>query len=258
MAAEIESNCATFFLSTGRCGTQWFAHNLARCYREFAEVRHEPFQEAYLPRTYFTKYHRGDKENLTPALEKHITDIGKTLEHKSYVETGWFVYGVLPYFIARLEGKIKIIHLQRSLFTAAASVASQNHYLRSTWTNKVALFPKDSGVVQQIENWERLSEYEKCLFFCTEVSAYAMRLKDLFPAVPWLTIKYETIFNPRYSALCLGAVLRFLRLPVKNDFLIAATEKIDSFGGAKPVQPDKEYLRLTYPTAFEVSKLLGY
>jgi len=43
-------NTATFFLSTGRCGTQWIASNLQDLQNDSIVIRHEPLHDRYYPR----------------------------------------------------------------------------------------------------------------------------------------------------------------------------------------------------------------
>src|SRR4051812_18486432 len=48
--ARVAMFTATFFLPTGRCGTQWLSATLAREYGREIRVEHEPLQYEYEPR----------------------------------------------------------------------------------------------------------------------------------------------------------------------------------------------------------------
>ena len=82
-----EDNWATFFLSTGRCGTQWLAGSLDETYSDIAHVEHEPFQDANLPRQMLGTNNplKTDRPDL---LFDHLAKIKEVLQTKDYIECG--------------------------------------------------------------------------------------------------------------------------------------------------------------------------
>ena len=79
---------ATFFISTGRCATQWMTDKLSTHYHDLAVVKHEPFQVEYKPRFYFNAYHRKEEVNLSQTIEEHLSFIRNTIQNFSYEEMG--------------------------------------------------------------------------------------------------------------------------------------------------------------------------
>ncbi len=77
-----------FFISTGRCGPQFFADKLAQHYSDLAVVEHEPLQQAYAPVYFYKKYYRNELPQLDAALERHIAGIERLCRDKIYIETG--------------------------------------------------------------------------------------------------------------------------------------------------------------------------
>ena len=78
---------ATFFLSSGRCGTQWLHKNLKSNYNSLAIVKHEPIFDDYFPRKMLNC---SDIKNLpaTSKLISHADWIETILKEQNYIECG--------------------------------------------------------------------------------------------------------------------------------------------------------------------------
>jgi len=229
--AETKKYYATFFISTGRCATQWFADKLASNYQDFAEVVHEPFNEEYTPKKCFESFNRGVPMAVLPQIKKHFKRIERTLKSKHYIEVGWPVYGVLPYIISELNISIKIIHLYRHPIRVAASLMTHNVYNRGQWSELVAISPSDYGVVQSDlagDLWKGMSDFEKCLFWWFEINHWALFLQKTFNSTQWLSLKYEDVFGENRQYI-LGNVLEFLELPEREGFFLSQKDKVDRF-----------------------------
>ena len=158
---------ATFFLNTGRCGSQFFASKLAEHYHDIARVEHEPHKEEYQPPVSFSMLHRGEQLEISPTLREHFESIDETLETRHYVEAGWPSYGMLPYLVERFKGRIRIVHLYRHPAKVAASLTTHNVYDRGEWSNKMSITPEHSGVIQGHlggDRWKSMDEFCKCPF----------------------------------------------------------------------------------------------
>jgi hypothetical protein len=250
---------ATFFVSSGRCGTQWLADKLSTHYNDLAVVRHEPFKKEYQPRRYFAAYHRKEEVALSPELEAHLRGIEEILRRFQYVETGWPVYGALPLFLRRLEGRARVVHLYRNPFEAAASLATHRVYNRGEWSEAVSITPCEDGVVQgdlRGPRWEAMPEYEKCLFWWTEINHFAFVLRNDFKTVPWLSIRFEEIFQNE-GREALHQLLAFLSLPVREGFINSRVERTDKYHFRTNQRLDAIDLGM-YPTAAKVIHRLGY
>lgn len=251
--------CATFFISTGRCATQWFADRLATHYSDLAVVKHEPFHMEYEPRFYFRAYNKSEKVAFSPDIENHLNYISNTLNDSHYVETGWPVYGVLPFIFSRLNTKLKVVHLYRHPIRVAASVLTHNVYSLGEWTKSLSISPTDFGVSQDYlsgERWEAMTEFEKCLFWWTEINNWALKLQKDFSEIPWLSLKYENVFSKNGRGE-LRKLLRFLSLPEREDFLGSRSQKIDKFVARTDESIDVDIVK-KYARTVEVMKLLEY
>ena len=265
MSADLDSTApatphwATFFLSTGRCGTQWFADQLARFFGDLAVVAHEPLSADYAPRAHFAAHHRGAKLAPAPALEGHLERIHATLGHSHYIETGWPAYGVLPQLLERFAGRIRVVHLYRHPVRVAASLATHDVYERGAWTEAVALTPTDPGVRQADlagARWDSMDAIEKCLFWWTEINAHALALRARCAETPWHTLRFEDVFGGRGERELAG-LLEFLGLPRRSEFFAAAVERTDRFPGQTEAPLRTSRLR-DFPVALELMERFGY
>jgi hypothetical protein len=250
---------AIFFITSGRTGTQWFAEMLSKHFQDLAVVRHEPFQEEYRPRFYFNAYHNHDKVVYSDALSGHLSSIKEITQRKLYIETGWPVYGILPFLISSLKEQVKVIHLYRHPLRVAASLTTHNFYSRGEWTEAVCLHPSDHGVVQDYlegNRWESMTEFEKCLFWTTEINSYASRLQSDFPALPWWELKFEDVFSAE-GKHALEAVLSFISLPLRPGFLEAKKDREDRHVLRTDQVLDTSVVT-QYPHALAVMEELGY
>lgn len=250
---------ATFFISTGRCATQWLTDKLSQHYGDLAVTLHEPIQTEYDPRRYFSAYSRKETPVLSPAIEGHFRFIEETLRTRDYIETGWPVYGALPFFVSRLAGRVRVVHLYRNPIETAASLATHQVYSKGPWTDALSIRPSDEGVAQpelKGARWEQMTEYDRCVFWWTEINNFGLRLRRDFPEVPWLAISFEEIFQTD-GREALSRLLKFLNLPVRQEFLNSREQKTDRFH----LKSDEKFNAISldrYPKAVEVMKVLGY
>jgi len=68
-----------FFLSTGRCGTQWLQKTLAAAYPDTAVATHEPVRGAYEPKLYLRAYDKLDELLSSEEVSKHLSYIREIL-----------------------------------------------------------------------------------------------------------------------------------------------------------------------------------
>lgn len=259
MENKNSSNSAVFFISSGRCGTQFFADKLGKYYGDIAVVEHEPFHLEYKPLHYFSAYHRNEKIKLSPILERHIAFIGETLNSSHYIETGWPCYGLLPYMISRFEAHVKIVHLYRHPLNIASSLLTHNVYDREVWSENMSISPSTDGVLQNFlegEAWKQMSEFEKCLFWWTEINQFALHINKHFPSIPFLSLKFENFFSgdSRAESMKLAA---FIGLAERSEFANSAKDKTDQFSCKTNKKIDISSL-LHYPRAIETMAQLGY
>lgn len=188
-----------FFLSTGRCGTQFFARFFANSFPGEVEAVHEAFHEDYRPREFLHLNESGGPVDLDPVLENHLRHIEESLRERHYIETGWPIYGLLPQLLRRFQGKVRLVHLFRDPLRVSASLTTHEVYSRGEWTAKMSLLPSDfadPAIGAAWEGWEEMEEFEKCLFWWTAINRMAVRVHSGNPDVPWLSLRFEDVFGP--------------------------------------------------------------
>jgi hypothetical protein len=220
-------NCATFFISTGRCGTQWLARALGTIASDRAEITHEPLHLGYEPRKMLAV---GEPELLdsisASRILSHVGHIEDTLQRRSYVECGYPVWSTIPYLARRFAGHVRVVHLVRHPVPTAYSWIAQQAYcppLAPHLRVKELLTPFDPGIrfMAFRERWDSLTPYEKSLFYWAEVNAFALRLQEQ-AQFPWLRVRFEDLFTletlRELAAFCgIGAVDRAIAVPAPAD-----------------------------------------
>ncbi len=192
---------ATFFLSPGRCGTQWLTQHLQHALGPLAEVTHEPLDDRYEARRM-----RGVTDpavvssTLAERLEAHALHIEQTLLQRSYCETGFPCWSSLPYLLQRFVGRIQIVHVTRHPVPSALSWMAHAAYqppLLPHLPSRIPLLPTDPGgsFPRYASRWSQLSRYERCLYYWTEVHRFALDLQAT-ATVPWFTLRFESMFAP--------------------------------------------------------------
>lgn len=250
---------AVFFLNTGRCGSQFFASQLAKHFGDIARVEHHPFKKVYEPRRYFSMIHSGENIEISPQLKKHFDSIDETLQSKHYIETGWPVYGILPHLIERFKGRIKIVHLFRHPLRVAASLTTHRVYSRGEWSSKMSITPKDVGVKQDYlagDQWNKMDEFYKCLFWWTEINRLALALKKKSDTTPWFSLRFEDVFD-RNNDETLRTLCEFLEFPKREGFLRSKTEKVDRHKLVVDNSIDIEQTK-RYKETLELMREFGY
>ena len=250
---------AIFFLSTGRCATQFFADKLDQHYADLARVTHEPFSEHYHPRHYFASLHQGAKVELDPPLQQHIESIEETLEDKHYIETGWPAYGLLPYLVERFTGRVKVVHLFRHPLMVASSLLTHNVYDRGEWSDNMSILPSDLGVVQDYlagDQWDKMTQFSKCLFWWTEINNFALEFHKSSTDLPWFSMRFEDVFSEEGSSH-LEDLISFLELPKREAFTNSLSDKVDQFPGLTYKKIDINEIK-KYDESMRVMGNLGY
>jgi len=191
---------AYFILSTGRCGTQWISDYLQRTCGDHFIVAHEPLHNGYDPRRMlgFRDPIEMEAALTAPAIE-HFRKIATLLEAHHYIECGHPCWSVIPYCVHRFQGRVGVIHLVRHPVQTAFSWMTHRAYcppILPYLKEKVLLSPFDKGVCfhRYGEKWDRLTPYEKALFYWAEVNTFGLALENR-SNIPWLRLKFEDLFT---------------------------------------------------------------
>ncbi len=246
------------FLSTGRCGTQWLAAGLRRLYPDIA-VEHEPIGPLYKPRKYFRCYDNPEAPLEEPQVRRHLERIEQ--ERRPYVETGWPLFPALPLLARRLPHRLRVVHLTRHPVPSAMSHLSHNSYAGSgredSYTRWATLLPGDPGVLQTgyAARWEELAPFEKCLFWWTEVHAYALELPERLGDVPFLRVQSESLLRGHRPEL--ERLLRFMELPWNDGWLEHTGHLVDRWHHHTDESVDPMQA-LEHEMTLQVARRLGY
>ena len=245
---------ATFFLSTGRCGTQWLAHWLTEHYSDLIHVEHEPLHNNYQSRRLLA-----DSSAMQSAqVKEHLTRIEQLLEHKPYVEVGHPCWGAIAHLIDHFQDNIRIVQLVRHPVTTSYSWLTHGAYqppLLPHLPEKILLSPFDQGVQfpEYQEDWQTLTPYEKVLYFWTELHTLGRQLEKE-SSVPWLNIRYETLFKDND----LNRLIDFLELPERSQNTPQAQQTvIDKFHYLSNSWADWNAIK-RHPKCLTLAEHLGY
>ena len=248
---------ATFFISTGRCGTQWLSKTLQDAFASQAVVTHEPIRAAYKPRCYLRSETLEDML-CDPVVSEHIAGIEATLDGgTAYVEVGWPCYPALPLLARRFRDRIRFVHLVRHPVPTAISLATHRLYERDDWITDGAISPMDPGVVHKelAPAWEALTIYEKCLFWWTEINLYGLELERMQPEVPYLRIRYEDLFASG-EPTALQQIVSHCGLAFFPELSAARAQRVDAWQHPGPSVNQRVILK--YRHIVELAEQLGY
>jgi SEC-C motif-containing protein len=248
---------ATFVLSTGRCGTQWLAKNLGEHYGDLLAVTHEPHLRDYLPRQLLGIADPAQWPTLA-LLDRHLATIEQHLATKSYIECGWPCYGPLPYFVKRLAGRVRVIHLVRHPVPTAASMVTHlcYHPRPDQLTEKALLTPTDAGVAmpEYAERWATMSRFEKCLYFWGEIALLGLRYEREL-GIPWLRARSEDMF----AGAALDELLDFIGVPRRDAIHAARSSHVDGYFMGTNVKLEADYQSIRrHPRIAAIAQDLGY
>lgn len=246
------------FLSTGRCGTQWLTATIGELYAGQVEVEHEPIGALYHPRRHFRRYERPDEILEIPEVRRHVERIAAT---GHYVETGWPVFAALPFLAERFPDRLRVIHLTRHPVPSAFSHLAHSSYAGSArddaYTRMATLGPGDPNVFQRgyAERWEELSPYERCLFWCTEVSLFGLELPERFPGVPFLRLKSEDLLAGDPAPV--NRLTTHMRLAPDERWIERTGRRVDRWRHRTDREVDPLAIE-RHPAAMEAMERLGY
>ena len=248
---------ATFVLSTGRCGTQWLAKNLSEHYGDLLAVTHEPHNREYLPRRLLGIAEPAHWPTIA-LIDRHIATIEQHLASKSYIECGWPCYGPLRYFVKRLAGRVRVVHLVRHPIPTAASMVTHLYYHSrpDQMTEKALLMPTDPGVglPEYRERWAAMSRFEKCLYFGAEITQLGLQYaRDL--GIPWLRVRSEDMF----AGAGLDDLLAFIGMPRREPIHAALRNHVDDYLMGTKVRLEAEYQSIgRHPRIVAIAREAGY
>jgi hypothetical protein len=254
----VRSPAVIAFVSSGRCGTRWLAQGLRELYRG-VDVEHEPIGPMYRPRRYFRSFDDPEAILEVPEVADHFERIERA--SRPYIETGWPVFAALPLFATQLADRLRVVHLTRHPVPSALSHLARRTYAGSpradAYTRWATLGPEDANVYQPsyASCWDRLTPYEKCLFWWTEVHLFGLELPGRTGGIPVLRVSAEDLLAGKREVL--GTLLEFMSLPWRERWLELVGRRVDRWHqlSSDAVDPLEVH---RHPTTVDVAQRLGY
>lgn len=253
---------ATFFLTTGRCGTQSLAHHLRQFYSDRAKVEHEPIRAGYRPKFHLRSQLDSTTLAASPRVARHIEEIEGTLESRDYIEVGWPSFAWAPFLYRRLNGRARFVHLVRNPVRVALSLTTHGFYqpekVNNEYTDAAQLDPFTAGTRFRgyASRWKELTPYEKCLFQWLEINTFALEVGRAVKASQFRTFRFEDLVQSGDASG--SAFLEFLGLPLRDEFISALqSHPVDAFGWVTDEIADWR-LVFDHPDVVKVARNLGY
>jgi hypothetical protein len=236
----------TIVVTTPRSGTQWVAETLGAAYQDLALVTHEPIGYAYELRRFLRGYDRTQELSQIEAVGAHLDEIARLPDDTVYVEAGFPCAAAVPLFYERFGEKLKVVQLLRHPVRTSASLVTHGMYHethREDLRESIALVPWDEGVfgVYYSGRWAQMSQFEKCLFYWTELHFYGLELSSRYPELPIFRVRFEDLIETPERAL--AALMDFIGLPYRAEMVKRTQEKIDRFPGQKRERVDASQIR---------------
>ncbi len=183
-------------------------------------------------------------------------------ERRPYVETGWPLFraaaaraalsppppGCAPDTAPGAECDVASI---------AQLVCGRQGATEGSYTRWATLLPGDPGVLQTgyAARWEELAPFEKCLFWWTEVHAYALELPERLEDVPFLRVQSESLLRGDRPEL--ERLLRFMELPWNDGWLEHTGHLVDRWHHHTDESVDPMQA-LEHEMTLPVARRLGY
>ena len=177
---------------------------------------------------FFRCYEEPERILTLPDVRRHVERI---VGEPRYVETGWPLFAALPLFARLFPERLAVVHLTRHPVHNALSHLAHSSYAGSprddSYTRFATLGPEDANVFQTgyAGRWGELSSYEKCLFWCTEVSLFGLEFPERLPQVPFLRVKSEALLGGDKQAM--RSLLDFMRLPWREGWPLETRRNVD-------------------------------
>ena len=132
----------------------------------------------------------------------------------------------------------------------------EDRYRRADIRDAIAPTPGDAGVRlhSYADRWDRLSPFEKSLFYWYEVHRFGLEQQDLSPPGGYHRARFEDLLKQREA---LTGLLDFLGLPPRPEIETAPQRKIDRFHHKTAQAIDFRTIR-RHPEIIALSEELGY
>jgi hypothetical protein len=247
-----------FFVSSGRCGTQWLTEALRAVYPGRVRVEHEPLGPLYRPRRFFRRWDDPEAILAVPEVRRHVERLDQ-VDH--YVETGWPAFAAIPTLARRFPDRLRVVHLTRHPVHSAMSHLAHSSYAGSPrddeYTRLATLGPRDANVFysEPAERWGERTPYERCLFWWTEVHRFGIEVEQRLADAPFLRVSAERMLSG--DAATLNRLASHLGLRADRGLRARTGVVVDRWHHRTDLDFDPLRAR-DHPATVEVAAQLGY
>jgi hypothetical protein len=221
-------------------------------------VSHEPIGYAYASRVFLRAYDRVAELRRLPIVSNHLARIHAIADDSDYVEVGFPAFSAIPLYIDEFGTRLRIVHLVRHPVRVATSMLSHDWYgcVRKDLT-KQELHPTDPGVLQRgyAERWRVMNQFEKCLFYWSEVHAYGIEIHTTFPNTPFFRTRFEDLIKEPFNYL--RRLVEFVGAPYHGAIAGRVKERVDSFRSGQRQAVDADGIQ-THPLAVALAERFAY
>lgn len=227
-----------FFLSTGRCGTQWITNALQKSCKNFY-VDHEPLKNKI------------NKKNVNEHIQNIIN-----IDKDSYIETGWMCYNYINKIDKNIKN-VKYVHIVRDPYYVIPSLLSHKIYDKKNPISNMLIYPsKSSNCKISKQDFKKLDEYEKVFFWWIELNLFVENF--LSDKENHMFIKYEDFFSTNDDKFL--ELLKFLNISDPMETFLMLKEKnvkFDKYSHKKEYK-DITYLYKKFEHGHELAKKYNY
>jgi len=258
------SKSATYFLSAGRCGTQWLADSLQSVIGlDTAIVNHERIPKTWVPesaniRRYFSGSKLHEIYNNYNFL-KYLDDVKSLIVTNDYIETGWPSFCFAPILLKEFQKNIKFVFLLKSPVEFAISLTTHDFYLREdNMAKESALLPSDPGTYLNGywgALWSEMNHYEKCLFQWFQINSHILNFLETAGA-NYIVIKSEQLFS-KSDRKTIDQMMSYIGYDDLSDAMIDKKKTVFDIHHAQTAACDWRTV-FNFPKVVELAKQLGY
>lgn len=249
----------TFFITTGRSGTQWLAAKLSEVYPDLLTVAHEPVAYAYRPKDTLRDPKRLRMLRDDARIGAHLDGIHRTLETHSYVEVGFPAFALAPLLREEFGERLRLVQLTRHPVRVAASLVTHGWYVEGVRPDikaAVALTPFDAGVLlkQYAARWPDMSAFERGLFFWYEVHSFGIEQEAASDPGTFARFQFESLVENRNAQ---EELRTFLQLPERPGWRLRHTRAVDRHHRRTAVPIEWQSIH-AHPQIIASGERLGY
>lgn len=196
-------NQLILFINAGRSGSSYLYNIFSNYLAQEYYSSHESLKSNItLPKVNNRAYTKTEVDKIlkeNPSIDDWIIKVREQLLEKTVIEFGWTFAHLAPVLAHLFPNQFKVILLHRNpVFFAASRATMGNYYHNSFYNDKsheISPFDDNSSIKYYKDKWNSMTPFEKCMYWWYNIALEGLEFSEYFPAVPFLIIKSEDIFN---------------------------------------------------------------